>query len=259
MKNKLSLIVMLAGAGCLSVANAQNIGVVPASPSFQALVNLMTTPNSLTSALYVQPDPGEGPDYSNFLWEGGQWYKNTAPTGTGTDAVNSLLFREIPNLAGFFTTSGVDVGFLDNESLDSNRFGVLDVNDSNTSYTLFTYSGQGQAKTPPPDTAGLALTNPNVGAPVTFWTWNPQSYNVQSDPAGFRTFFAQDLTGQVPVSFYLFRIGDRETDADFDDGFFLIAGEGLTPVPEPSTIGLLAIAGIGGLLFYRRRRAAKKA
>jgi len=78
----------------------------------------------------------------------------------------------------------------------------------------------------------------------------------QCNPDAFRTFMTMELVeGELPIYFYLFRIEDRYDfwDDDCDDGLFLIAGQDLTPVPEPRAIALLAVAGLGALLFVRRR------
>jgi hypothetical protein len=70
--------------------------------------------------------------------------------------------------------------------------------------------------------------------------------------------FEETLNGQRTGN-YLMAIADRDNnfDGDVDDGFFLLGGD-VVPVPEPSQIAALAMAGLGGLLYVRRRIAKKQ-
>lgn len=73
----------------------------------------------------------------------------------------------------------------------------------------------------------------------------------------FRIFTETDAEGKSTGQ-YLMAIADRDNnfDGDVDDGFFLLGGD-VAPVPEPSQIAALAMAGLGGLLYVRRRIAKK--
>jgi hypothetical protein len=164
---------------------------------------------------------------------------------------STIEFVKVGNFSGFDFAAGgtLDIGFIGEESNNNNELGF----DEGGSYTkLFDYNAGGQ--NPPMSyqlTTGAATTisfeHRNLSQPAA------GQIGMQSDPNRFRIYRGTDGAGGF-TNEYLFAIADRSAtmDADFDDGFFYLVGD-ITPVPEPAHIAGLALLGLGGLLYVRRR------
>lgn len=85
----------------------------------------------------------------------------------------------------------------------------------------------------------------------------------QSDVNRFRIFQEYTKVGTEASysSNYIFAVDNRDGTSlvDYDDGLFYVRAVNAPIVPEPSVIGLMALGGLGGIVLFRRRRAANKA
>lgn len=239
--------------------------VTPATPTFTGIVqdmrsgvkNLFTTNN--TNSLYSVITYTS--DYDPFFEMGmgtGKFITNATnpqfPAANQDLLFTTQTFVEVkPNYEAFFFQGSIEIGFFGNESGDRNAMGLLLTSVSNPVdqveiNPLFSY----QASNSP---AWSASINTNQYTKAEFFHQNLSRPNsaFQKEEAKFKMFQAYDEDLQLFSDAYIFAIDDRmDNSVDFDDGFFYITGE-IVPVPEPSAIAAMAIVGLGGLLYIRKR------
>lgn len=197
------------------------------------------------------------------------WTEDDAPFAFGLGDGYDRTFTQVNNFVGFEVpeNESVTVDFIYNENSKLNAFGFTA--GSQTDNTLIQY----YSKRVIPDPAlpevnpvvSLILTN-NGAATQTLSFFSDVDQNsgllYQNDPTRFKIFQEYlPAAGNALVNNFIFAAGDNNGsfDGDFDDGIFYISAEGSPIVPEPSVIGLIALGGLGGILFFRRRRLANKA
>ena len=193
---------------------------------------------------------------------------------------NYIYFKEIsPNYNFFQIEDFAQAGYLGNDSADRNQLNVLSYDATTPGFdwsneaswaaaqtdadTLFDYQAGGVAPTMgPPDS--VEFTVDAGGKQVIAFQHIDFSYPspgvtsaLQSAEGKFKIFWAYDVNGDA-LNAALITIDDRMMDLiDYNDGLFYV--EGITPVPEPAAIAGLAILGLGGILYVRRRVKAKVA
>lgn len=287
MKNSGKIIsVLLAGGlvGGLTAQNLDHVDVLRTDPFGNLAEAFANDVNELfqgTSSFYT--------DFT-FGWDGAN--KATGTIVKGVAAVTGqpveLAFSLIPNVASVYSDTSVFVAYLGNESGDDNFFGYIDPSGTpNTFQGLYNYKGGNNNPGAPDDET---LPDPNYSKPsvsdevfdlagiaggtgttVTFWhedrTDTPGNIVPMIDAVRFRTFSATNTVIGAPVNgvqtvttttYYILGADDRQSfDVDFDDGLFLIAADEIVErisVPEPSSIGLLAVGLLAGLGITRRSR-----
>lgn len=237
--------------------------------------DLIIDMNSDVGALFT---PEDDPDLSllntiNFNNVTDQW---TA----GVGGANDITLVKIDNKEFFKLTGRVNIGYIGNESGDDNELYLsayddslkttADTNDSidndgNTityenpdGYKLFDYdAGDPNSTDDPPMSYTVTLEGNTTEAFLQFTHWDRNSnwYDsaLQTDQDRFKIWAELDQTGKQTGQF-LIAISDRNTgfDSDRDDGFFFLDGD-IIAVPEPSQIAMLAMLGLGGALYLRRR------
>lgn len=113
----------------------------------------------------------------------------------------------------------------------------------------------------------VKIANNNLDSFVDFTMWNVDATkNIDAqwnNTDHFRTYFGfQDVGDSFGTAYMLMFIDDRGTSDlklwDFNDGVFLLTFE-VSPVPEPSTIALLSVIGLIGIVAARRRLKQKVA
>ena len=235
---------------------------------FNALVNQM---ESDKQDLYVVDiwRPAEGPPYNEIFFDsvaGDFWTNSSPPSYKQAGSVADKKFVELPVNIPAFVLDGdggtLDVGYFGNSSIDLNDLILEIITPTMGAGSLFLYDedNNGLDANDPPRTVAVD-NNYNVDSVIRF-AHDDQTvgiYEDQRDENKFKMFQAVDLRdGTAIENEYIFAIDDRTNDAvDFDDGFFYLNGD-IAPVPEPSQIAALALLGLGGFLYIRRRRMARK-
>jgi len=255
------------GFGQLITVNTPN-----PNPTFNSLVGSMA---SDAPALYVGPNEANPTPFTKLHWKfdastglnfsgAGSWV-----VGAFSENAADLSFMMIAtNVQYFRMATGIDVGFIGNENHDVNELLVNVYSPSDTTApsqttSLFTYSDIVVAPSAPGNTIGLTNTGSPVFVEFAHTNQNRSSTAVQSNPLRFNMFqlVTLDVDGNVDSfgSQFIFGINDRDRgfDNDGDDGYFYASGD-ITPVPEPSVIGAMAVASLLGLLFVRRRIVSKR-
>ena len=242
------------------------------NPVFQTLINDM---NADVSDLFVYDTfrPTEGPVYDEIMFDQSNqdfWTNGSNPPDPGVPSVQKpgsvaeKKFVEIsPNVEAFtfFGEGLLDVGFLGNSSIDANEFFAEIITPSQSDELLFMYEEIDD------DPATVQLENTDTSDAVIRFGHDDTSVSIienQSNTDKFKMFQAVskdgagNFTGDLIPGEFIFAIDDRTDDAiDYDDGFFYLNGD-IAPVPEPSQIAALALLGLGGYLYIRRRRLISK-
>jgi hypothetical protein len=186
-----------------------------------------------------------------FLGESAGWLNDFGITYTGLPADGVSVFNNIQAAGGSPNITWGDYVDVTLGGGDINSFDFwLNASDSYDSSKPYPtpYGGYYTARFP-------GNSAPVVGAGNARWTQEPLMVNTYSDILG----------KDVNVSTYLLSFEDwrldRGADADFND--FMVAiqlydknGNPFTPVPEPSTYGLIGAVALVGLML--RRRFSKK-
>ncbi|NBD37263.1 MAG: PEP-CTERM sorting domain-containing protein [Verrucomicrobia bacterium] len=208
----------------------------------------------------------EGPPYTEIFFDSvaGDFWTNSSPGLKEAGSVATHKFVEMTvNLPAFLIPGNggiMDVGYFGNSSIDLNEL-ILEVDTPVAgSESLFLYDEDNNGADPDDPPRTVAVVNDYAANAVVRFAHDDLSVGVfadQSDENKFKMFQAVDpLDGSPIIDEYIFAIDDRTGDAiDFDDGFFYVNS---TPVPEPSQIAALALLGLGGFLYVRRRRTARK-
>ena len=206
----------------------------------------------------------------------------TTNFGGGALPVGSdyIYFREVsPNWNFFQIVDFAQAGYIGNDSRDTNQLNVLSYDETTPGFnwgdestwaaaqtdadTLFDYTIGGVAPTMgPPDSVEIVVDAGGKQV-ISFqhidYSWPKPGDTIaqQGDEEKFKIFWAYDSQGNA-LDAALFAIDDRMLDLiDYNDGLFYV--EGITPVPEPAAIAGLAVLGLGGILYVRRRVKAKAA
>lgn len=204
---------------------------------------------------------------------------NQAPIA-GQTALHFELIQ--PNTEAFVAYNFFNVGFFGNNAGQLNSIFMRD-READVNHLVFRYDVAGAA----PNTNNQPLAYqfnlaPGAVVPTEFLFYNnhqtpvpfpgQQFGQMQGNPFNWRIFkmtaSSDDLgpefiPGELGVTrnpdggVYILMLDDRFPDAqDWDDGFILLSGF-VAEVPEPSVIGLAAVLGLGGLIWFRRRKNSK--
>jgi hypothetical protein len=245
-----------------------------------------TSFNNLISDMYsdqsgILVGTGSSPSRPNLFTE--FYFDNSPGVNEFTlDAINlgatdTYNFELIATNVEYFTMSGViDIGFFANEAWDVNKLSVDAYNNvadiSNLgpvveTEEVFRYSDISGDETPPLTAQISAEDDGDLPIIIQFihenLTTTGFGVGTQDDEVRFRMYQLVEGLDQTGARIYgdtfVLSISDREgtLDGDFDDGMFLLQGS-IAPVPEPSHIAGLAILGLAGILYIRRRSASKK-
>lgn len=270
MKNTYKLAILTAALSP-AVASAQLINITdPAtSGAFQSLVSLMALDSD---NLKIGPLSNNLVPYNEFHWDAdggsfnwGEW--NTSGLSGNSDDINFQLVAT--NQDYFFMRGDIDIGLVafenwNDDELFVSAYDVDSVGTADPKASLFRYSDQvgGDAEG---ETRGLTLNTTEVPVVLEFSHLNNTTGSpelVQGNELRF-TMFRQVITDEFAnfVSYgseWILALNDNNGgfDGDVDDGIFYISGD-ISPVPEPSQIAALALFGLGGLLYIRKRMTKK--
>jgi len=259
MNKKLTLAI---GTGILApfFASAQLVDVTDLAAG-----TFFDTISAMNADVLALQDEGDAlaRDASTIYW--------TGTTFESTGGAGDLKLVDVTPIQPFFRMTGdFSIGYLGNESGDDNELWMT-AYDSNTAPTLsevfklYDYDADDPNSTDDPPMADLVNLEAGVDKAFIQFTHKnegPKPANIsqanQDDPIRFKVYREQDENGNFGLN-YLFAIADRDTtfDADRDDGFFFLSGN-IVPVPEPSQIAALALLGLGGFLYVRRRFSKKQ-
>lgn len=194
---------------------------------------------------------------SNFYVDEDSQFFNESATSLGVD----FYFTKIATNVEAFAAKGTStIGFFGNSSNDNNKLLVkgFDNNENQIQNNLiFDYAKSPSTSVTPAPTAYEVSGDANapINSNYSYWHDNPvKGATYQGNENRFAMFqsynpFTQELSNE-----WIFAIDDREDDLiDYDDGFFYVTGD-LTPVPEPSLVGFLAVLGVIGIVFFNNRK-----
>ncbi len=188
---------------------------------------------------------------------------------TNTAKATNLTFQAVTNFPAFVSAiESFNFGFFGFEAMAQNTTGLADYDPDTMTFGNHTISFQWTDSTPkgiyddvPPLAHAYTIgANPNafgVYAEVVHPNAPPDQPLYQGDPRYWRIFELTDgdFGGQ---NVYILALDDLYPRLkDWDDGFFVLAGQ-ISPVPEPSLIGLAGVGALLGFLAYRRRKTAAK-
>jgi len=250
---------IIAAFGFASYSNAQYVNVGP-SPSLAFNAFVFALESSVDDLYTNHGDTG----YSSFVFS----YDNGGNTSffVDEDSVfdnsysslgNDLFFREHSNFEYFESDGVYDVGFFGFEAGDDNTLLVEyydELDQILQTETLFTHSVNS-----PPDSVRVSENPQNIGnLKFSFAHNNPViGINRQDDSDRFKLFRSYNPNTLDYGNEWILAIDDREDSlVDHDDGFFYIQSS-ITPVPEPSTIGLIAVFGTIAIALLKRRKTSK--
>jgi hypothetical protein len=256
---------LLAGAILPAAASAQLINVGPAGAAFNSIVTAFASDGP---GLYVGPGEANASLFDKFYWDSSEseWV-----TGSySNDVSDSNFMRVAVNQESFLSNGPLDIGFIANENKDFNQLFVsAKSGPTSERLSLFNYSDASGSLDEPPAAKSVTLEAGVVG-PLAFTfdhvnhTTGPGTPVLQEEELRFTMFQSVLVSGGVVTNAglgteWIFGISDRDQgfDNDGDDGYFYIAGT-ISPVPEPSQIAALALLGMGGFLFIRRKFLSKQ-
>jgi len=209
--------------------------------------------------------------FDKMVFDGTNW---TTGSNDFSSAGNINFQLMSPNLDYFFLEGSANIGFITNENWDWNElyvnaYGIGDLGGTpDPMALLFDYSDQPGEGTDLPgatasitlkagvDIAGLGFTHVNTD------TISPFDPTPQSSEVRFRMYqqvTKNDAGAIEALNVFMWGTNDQDQgfDGDGDDGWFLVVGD-IRAVPEPSAIAALALLGLGGIVFARRRFKMKK-
>ncbi len=194
----------------------------------------------------------------------GTFTTGSPPLPGGSDV--ALTFEHVPNFPSFVVGAGtnLDIGFIGFHAAAHNTVGIAQWPSLAEAQDLFEYS-DGALDVPP--VAYTIPVGPASNELLSFYaqvdylaggTMVPPGPHHQNDSDYWRIFQLAGPGSGDGVSepaLFVLTLEDKGTfgsDYDFDDGFFVISGF-VTPVPEPSIIGLAGVMALIGFMAYRRR------
>ena len=279
---------LILAAGLLAplAASAQFVSVAPGSPEMPGQLlpsGFHQTTTAMNADVFALGDgfhnSGAGPEdfdsnplhlslENEFYWDGTNF--------SAGDPGGAQKFEFVtPNFTHFVMSGDFSIGYIGNESNDDNELYMtadLDTAPGGEQWVLSTINDNGALF----DYDG-ADPNSDDDAPMSYG-FNKESdyanddlflqfvhYNRTQTSMGTQGSFDRfkifaEIENDEFTGHYIMAVADRNSnfDGDRDDGFFYLQGD-ITPVPEPSQLAALALVGLGGFLYIRRRiRSAKK-
>ena len=260
------------------IAVVSSIGLLTAGLSaqidFGAPLQPSTSPGSFSNLIAAMASDGGSlqqsgtPNYTKLAFEynfGGGGFPDTpgkfTPGGTPTGGYDvTLQFEKVANFSAFHVDGGVDfdIGFVAFEAAAENTLGIAQWPGLASQTEVFKY------KRGNPDSPPLSYSFQNGPEADAFSFFAEVLYH--SAPVGphyqgnsdYWTIFQQTGAAEGAPALFILALEDNGvSDYDFDDGFFVMSGF-ITPVPEPSVIGLGGIVALIGFMAYRRRRSNSK-
>lgn len=238
---------------------------------------------SFTFQLDITFDPDTGVPISSI--SDGLFHQNA---NVSINDRETLFFQHIPvNPERFIAFGEFNIGYFGDDAGIRNRIRVID-HATGGEQLLFDYSILSTPGPTPPGLDGKSAFayqfDPVPNVETQFEIYNShtgggipapgvQSPQVQGNPFNWRIYkmtsstISDEGSGFVPGELgdvmsrdggvYVMLLDDRfPLLQDWDDGFFLLSGF-VAEVPEPSVIGLAAVLGLGGLIWFRRRKNSK--
>jgi len=259
-------------AGILSpfVASAQLVDIVGPPSSGDALFDGLVTAMATADPHPLWVPEGSATKFDQMYFDGTSW-----TTGSNDFSAGNTNFKLLDdNVDYFFLEGSVNVGFVTNENWDWNELYVNAYAPGDIGGTpdpkqlLFDYSDEpGEGTSTPGMTASITLKDGVNLAVLGFEhvntdTISPFDPTPQSSQVRFRMYqqvTMNDANEMEYLNAYMWGTNDRDDtfDRDRDDGWFLVVGD-VRAVPEPSAIAALALLGLGGIVFARRRFKMKK-
>ncbi|MCC5805500.1 MAG: PEP-CTERM sorting domain-containing protein [Opitutales bacterium] len=192
---------------------------------------------------------------------------------TNTGKATNLTFQAVTNFPAFVSAiESFNFGFFGFEAAAFNTTGLADYDPDTMTFGNLTVSFEWTDTSPEGDPGGAYDDKPPISHAYTVGA-NPNAFGVyaevdhpqapadqplfQGDPRYWRIFELTDgdFGGQ---NVYILALDDLYPRLkDWDDGFFVLAGQ-ISPVPEPSLIGLAGVGALLGFIAYRRRKNAAK-
>lgn len=190
-------------------------------------------------------------------------YESLSGESTGLD---QILYRRLDvNFERFVASGDFRIGFFGFDAAATNTIGAeLFPLDGNDRFDLFKYNQSPDPEVGPPPSyydadIGQSLEEVfSIFHTAEFSSSFRESYQENRD--FWRIYEAQDyeaFSGIEGLNGYVILLDDFfPRFQDWDDAFIVMEGF-VTAVPEPSTVALLAVVGLVGIVYFRRRRSTK--
>lgn len=247
---KFSIITLLMSILTLSSLHSQVVTTI--SPYIDSVWNgIVSDFEENVSDLYTSHGSTQ---YQSFVFTGSSFLVDDDPLFDNGAPFGSTYFRVVDNPDFFEFSGSLPVGFFGFEAGDNNKLGFNEY-DSNGNLVGSTQLFEHNVDTPP---TSVLLNSVGVSK-IAFTHDNPvKGEKTQDATERFMFFQSYDPVSLQDGNEWIFTIDDREDSLiDFDDGFFYTTNSTITPVPEPASIGMVALASIFGVMLIKRRLALK--
>jgi hypothetical protein len=248
---KLSIITVIMSILTLSSLSGQIVTAIKPYSGDVVWDGIVSDFESSVSDLYTSHGSTQ---YQSFVFTGTSFLVDDDPIFNDSSPFGTY-FRMVDNPDFFEFSGSLPVGFFGFEAGDNNKLG-FDEYDSNGNLINSTQLFEHSLDTPPTS----VLLNSIGLSKIAFTHDNPvKGEKTQDATERFLFFQSYDPFTLESGTEWIFAIDDREDSLiDFDDGFFYTANSNITPVPEPASIGLVALASIFGVMLIKRRMVSKK-